>query len=89
MVSFSSTNRTHHITVMYAGQVVEAAPTSSLLMNPMHEYTRGLLGSVLSTECRAERLYPNSGSVLRLLISLKVIDLLVVLCVLMLIQINI
>ncbi|MDH2997254.1 ABC transporter [Pasteurellaceae bacterium LFhippo2] len=53
----------HHITVMYAGQVVEAAPTSSLLMNPTHEYTRGLLGSVLSTECRAERLYQIPGSV--------------------------
>ncbi|QQF77495.1 dipeptide/oligopeptide/nickel ABC transporter permease/ATP-binding protein [Histophilus somni] len=53
----------HHITVMYAGQVVEVAPTSSLLMNPMHEYTRGLLGSVLSTECRAERLYQIPGSV--------------------------
>ncbi|OOH91091.1 ABC transporter [Pasteurellaceae bacterium 15-036681] len=53
----------HHITVMYAGQVVEAAPTSDLLMHPTHEYTRGLLGSVLSTECRAERLYQIPGSV--------------------------
>lgn len=53
----------HHITVMYAGQVVEAAPTSPLLMNPTHEYTRGLLGSVLSTECRAKRLYQIPGSV--------------------------
>lgn len=53
----------HHITVMYAGQVVEAAPTSPLLMNPTHEYTCGLLGSVLSTECRAERLYQIPGSV--------------------------
>lgn len=53
----------HHITVMYAGQVVEMAPTSSLLSNPTHEYTRGLLGSVLSTECRAERLYQIPGSV--------------------------
>lgn len=53
----------HHITVMYAGQVVEAAPTTPLLANPMHEYTRGLLGSVLSTECRAERLYQIPGSV--------------------------
>ena len=35
----------HHITVMYAGQVVEMAPTSLLLANPTHEYTRGLLGS--------------------------------------------
>ncbi|MCT8654636.1 dipeptide/oligopeptide/nickel ABC transporter permease/ATP-binding protein [Glaesserella parasuis] len=53
----------HHITVMYAGQVVEMAPTSALLSNPTHEYTRGLLGSVLSTECRAERLYQIPGSV--------------------------
>ena len=53
----------HHITVMYAGQVVESAPTSPLLSNPMHEYTRGLLGSVLSTEERAKRLYQIPGSV--------------------------
>lgn len=53
----------HHITVMYAGQVVEMAPTTPLLANPTHEYTRGLLGSVLSTEVRAERLYQIPGSV--------------------------
>ncbi|TLU76475.1 dipeptide/oligopeptide/nickel ABC transporter permease/ATP-binding protein [Mannheimia varigena] len=53
----------HHITVMYAGQVVETAPTTPLLANPTHEYTRGLLGSVLSTELRAERLYQIPGSV--------------------------
>lgn len=53
----------HHITVMYAGQVVEAAPTTPLLANPTHEYTRGLLGSVLSTELRAKRLYQIPGSV--------------------------
>lgn len=53
----------HHITVMYAGQVVESAPTSSLLAYPTHEYTRGLLGSVLSTEVRAKRLYQIPGSV--------------------------
>ena len=53
----------HYITVMYAGQVVEMAPTSLLLANPTHEYTRGLLGSVLSTEVRAKRLYQIPGSV--------------------------
>ena len=53
----------HHITVMYAGQVVESAPTSALLAYPTHEYTRGLLGSVLSTEMRAKRLYQIPGSV--------------------------
>ncbi|AKO45771.1 dipeptide/oligopeptide/nickel ABC transporter permease/ATP-binding protein [[Haemophilus] ducreyi] len=53
----------HYITVMYAGQVVEKAPTTPLLANPTHEYTRGLLGSVLSTEVRAKRLYQIPGSV--------------------------
>ncbi|MDO4776977.1 MAG: dipeptide/oligopeptide/nickel ABC transporter permease/ATP-binding protein [Cardiobacteriaceae bacterium] len=53
----------NRITVMYAGQVVEAAPVRALLENPRHEYTRGLLASVLSTEKRAKRLYQIPGSV--------------------------
>src|SRR5699024_12705159 len=32
------------ITVMYAGQVMEQATTHELLIDPRHEYTRGLLG---------------------------------------------
>lgn len=38
------------ITVMYAGQLIEQAPTKELLCHPRHEYTQGLLGSVLSIE---------------------------------------
>ncbi|MDP9806720.1 peptide/nickel transport system permease protein [Trueperella bonasi] len=53
----------HRITVMYAGQVVEQAPTSELLSNPVHEYTRGLLGSVLSIEAGADRLHQVPGTV--------------------------
>ncbi|QOR48179.1 dipeptide/oligopeptide/nickel ABC transporter permease/ATP-binding protein [Trueperella pecoris] len=53
----------HKITVMYAGQVVEQAPTSELLSRPVHEYTRGLLGSVLSIEAGAERLHQVPGTV--------------------------
>lgn len=34
------------VVVMYAGQVVEAAPVTSLFKDPLHPYTRGLLGSV-------------------------------------------
>ena len=51
------------ITVMYAGQVVEQAPTSELLANPIHEYTRGLLGSVLSIEAASGRLHQVPGTV--------------------------
>lgn len=56
-------NLAHRVTVMYAGQVVEQAPTSELLSDPHHEYTRGLLGAVLSIEARAERLHQIPGTV--------------------------
>ncbi|WP_373690904.1 dipeptide/oligopeptide/nickel ABC transporter permease/ATP-binding protein [Corynebacterium sp.] len=51
------------ITVMYAGQVVEQGATSEILGNPTHEYTRGLLGAVLSVEANAQRLYQIPGTV--------------------------
>ena len=51
------------ITVMYAGQVMEQATTHELLIDPRHEYTRGLLGSVLSIEAGAERLHQVPGTV--------------------------
>ena len=50
------------ITVMYAGQVVEQGPVSDILCHPVHEYTRGLLGSVLSIEA-GTRLHQVPGSV--------------------------
>ncbi|MGW6658313.1 dipeptide/oligopeptide/nickel ABC transporter permease/ATP-binding protein [Rhodococcus sp. NPDC055024] len=53
----------HKITVMYAGQVVESAPTSDLLVDPRHEYTQGLLGAVLSIEDEAPRLHQIQGTV--------------------------
>ncbi len=52
------------ITVMYAGQVIESAPTKELLTNPVHEYTQGLLGAVLSIEAHdGTRLHQVPGSV--------------------------
>ncbi|WP_269940061.1 dipeptide/oligopeptide/nickel ABC transporter permease/ATP-binding protein [Arthrobacter sp. HY1533] len=53
----------HKITVMYAGQVVESAQASELLTHPAHEYTRGLLGAVLSIESDAVRLHQIPGTV--------------------------
>lgn len=53
----------HRITVMYAGQVVESAGASELMRNPQHEYTRGLLGAVLSIESDADRLHQIQGTV--------------------------
>jgi len=53
----------HRVTVMYAGQVVESGPISQVLANPHHEYTRGLLGAVLSIESQAQRLHQIPGTV--------------------------
>ena len=53
----------HRVTVMYAGQVVESGPTRDLLVDPRHEYTRGLLGAVLSIESAAGRLHQVPGVV--------------------------
>lgn len=53
----------HRVTVMYAGQVIEQGTQRDLLTDPRHEYTRGLLGSVLSIEAGAERLHQVPGTV--------------------------
>jgi oligopeptide/dipeptide ABC transporter ATP-binding protein len=34
------------VLIMYAGRVVESAPTAALFENPLHPYTRGLLASL-------------------------------------------
>ncbi|MCW5720139.1 MAG: dipeptide/oligopeptide/nickel ABC transporter permease/ATP-binding protein [Devosia sp.] len=53
----------HRIAVMYAGQMVEQGRTSEILTQPVHEYTRGLLGAVLSIEASANRLHQVRGTV--------------------------
>ncbi len=53
----------HRITVMYAGQVVETGATAEILTDPRHEYTRGLLGAVLSIESGTGRLHQVPGVV--------------------------
>ncbi|MFI8307043.1 dipeptide/oligopeptide/nickel ABC transporter permease/ATP-binding protein [Streptomyces sp. NPDC085927] len=53
----------HRVAVMYAGQVAEAGDTRSLLTDPAHHYSRGLLGSVVSLESGAQRLHQIRGVV--------------------------
>jgi peptide/nickel transport system ATP-binding protein len=48
------------VAVMYAGRVVEIGPTARLFGEPVHPYTRGLIGAVPSPE-RAERLAGIDG----------------------------
>ena len=51
----------HRVAVMYAGQIVELAPTDELFARPRHPYTAGLIGSVPSVE-QGTPLTPISGT---------------------------
>ncbi|MET0770559.1 MAG: ABC transporter ATP-binding protein [Solirubrobacteraceae bacterium] len=53
---------THEIAVMYAGRVVEHAPTAELFARPQHPYTWGLLRSIPRLDTpRDEELVPIDG----------------------------
>ncbi|MDP5217701.1 ABC transporter ATP-binding protein [Ruegeria sp. 2205SS24-7] len=50
-----------HISVMYAGRIVEQGATDDVIDRPLHPYTVGLLGSVPSANKRGQRLYQIEG----------------------------
>jgi len=51
------------IAVMYAGRIVESGSCASVIRNPSHPYTRGLLASrAHATLAKGERLYAIPGS---------------------------
>jgi oligopeptide/dipeptide ABC transporter ATP-binding protein len=49
------------VAVMYAGQVMELAPTEALFRRPKHPYTVGLIHSIPRMTTRASRLIPIKG----------------------------
>ncbi len=51
------------VVVMYAGQVVETAPTPELFARPQHPYTEGLMASIPRLDRPRERLHSIPGSV--------------------------
>jgi oligopeptide/dipeptide ABC transporter ATP-binding protein len=53
---------TRRISVMYAGFVVEAAPTGLLFAEPRHPYTVGLLRSIPRRGARGQSLTPIEGN---------------------------
>jgi oligopeptide/dipeptide ABC transporter ATP-binding protein len=55
--------RADRVAVMYAGQIVEEAPTARLFANPSHPYTQGLFASVPRLRGPVERLNPIPGTV--------------------------
>jgi peptide/nickel transport system ATP-binding protein len=59
-VAFSMADRVY---VLYAGQVLEQAPSPRMLAEPLHPYTRGLLESDPPLDHRATTLHSMPGSV--------------------------
>jgi oligopeptide/dipeptide ABC transporter ATP-binding protein len=51
------------VAIMYAGRIVERAPSRALFAAPAHPYTHALLASLPRLDRRAERLTPIPGSV--------------------------
>ena len=51
------------VVVMYAGQVVETAPTTALFDRPLHPYTEGLMAAVPRIDVPAARLHSIPGQV--------------------------
>lgn len=51
------------VIVMYSGQIVEQGDVRTILKNPQHPYTKGLLKSVPDLRGKKERLYSIPGAV--------------------------
>ncbi len=51
------------VIVMYAGNMVEMADVHSIFHNPLHPYTRGLLGSILTVDHKGKTLNSIPGTV--------------------------
>jgi peptide/nickel transport system ATP-binding protein len=51
------------VIVMYCGQIVEQGDVRTILKNPKHPYTKGLLKSIPDLRGKKERLYSIPGSV--------------------------
>jgi len=51
----------HRIAVMYAGWIVEIAPTAEMLRHPAHPYAQGLIASVPAGHWRERRIRPIPG----------------------------
>jgi oligopeptide/dipeptide ABC transporter ATP-binding protein len=51
------------VAVMYAGEIIEEAPTDRLFARPVHPYTEALLATIPRVDRHSESLHPIPGSV--------------------------
>ncbi|KMQ50149.1 Oligopeptide transport ATP-binding protein OppD [Chitinispirillum alkaliphilum] len=56
-------NMAHEVMVMYAGEVMEHAPTEELFNSPLHPYTRSLLETIPSLDKKSKKLPVIPGDV--------------------------
>src|SRR5258707_6211727 len=54
------------VAVMYAGRIAEIGPVRDVIKQPLHPYTKGLMGSIPSLTGEADRLVQIPGSMPRL-----------------------
>jgi peptide/nickel transport system ATP-binding protein len=54
------------VAVMYAGRIVEIGPVRDVIQNPLHPYSRGLMGSIPTLRSDNERLTQIPGAMPRL-----------------------
>ena len=54
------------VAVMYSGRIAEIGPVSSVVLNPGHPYTRGLMNSIPAIGVDVETLYQIDGAMPRL-----------------------
>ncbi len=55
------------VVVMYAGSICEQGTSDEIFYNPSHEYTKGLLRSIPTTNTMGEKLQPITGTPIDLL----------------------
>src|SRR5438477_12845916 len=50
------------VAVMYAGRIVEIGPVRDVVKNPLHPYTKGLMGSIPKIDAETDRLVQIPGT---------------------------
>ena len=52
----------HHVAIMYLGEIVEIGDTETMFQNPLHPYTRALQKSIPALQPKGAALYTIAGA---------------------------